>query len=89
MALVALLTELIPAVFGTGEEVKVDWRPAYFALRFALLPVLSIALSLYVAVGVLRRASREECMPAVAALVIPVGYLVLLWVYPAPFLVRV
>ena len=86
--MVALLTELIPVAFGIGEEARIDWRPAYAALRFALLPVLSLALSLYVAVGVLRRASREECMSAVVALVIPVGYLVLLWFYPSPFFVR-
>lgn len=88
VAVVALLTELIPVVFGTSEEAKVDWRPVYFVLRFVLLPVLSLALALYIAVGVLLPTNPRERLLFVAALVIPAGYLVLLWVYPAPLFVR-
>ena len=82
VAAVALLTELLPVVFGTGANAKLDWSLTYVTLRFVLLPPACLVLVFCIVVGAFRPASRRECLLSVSALVVPVGYLVLLWLHP-------
>jgi hypothetical protein len=81
---VALGLELLPYIGGTGENLRFDWAWTYVTLHFILLPLacgVHIMVNLY-RFAVLFRSQRSGAMRAAFSLVIPVGYLLLLYVNP-------
>lgn len=80
----ALATEMLPIVGGTGEDARLDWSFIYVTMHFVLLP-LACAAHIAWNTGVLAfaraRVLRERLKTAVSML-IPVAYLALLWARP-------
>lgn len=81
---VALVLELLPYVGGTGEAARFDWSWMYVTGHFIVLPLaclLHIVVNIY-RVAVLYRSQRSAALRAISSLVIPVGYLLLLYLNP-------
>ena len=80
--MLALITELLPVVFGTGGEAKFDWGFSYVTLRFVILPVISLIMTVCVGIGLVGLESQRQRLLSVSAIVVPAGYLALLWFHP-------
>lgn len=86
---VALVTELLPVVFGIGAEAWWDWSFTYVSLRFVLLPLACVVHLLLAGVFLLVRARGESTVsawPATSAAA-PGAYLLGQWLYPLPWFV--
>ena len=84
--MLALLTELLPVVFGTGAEASVDWGLSYVTLRFVVLPAISLIMTVCVVVGLVGLDSQRQRLLSASAIAVPAGYLALLWFHPLFFL---
>lgn len=81
---VALVLELLPYIGGTGEEAHFDWSWMYVTVHFIVLPIaclVHIIVNVY-RFGVLFRSQRPAAVLSVLSSAIPVGYLLLLYLYP-------
>ena len=85
--MVALLTELLPVVLGTGEQARLDWSLAYISLRFIILPAISLMLIVWIVCGLFSIHRQRERLIVASAIVFPTAYLVLLWLHPFSFFV--
>jgi hypothetical protein len=85
-----LVVELLPIVFGTGEDAVVDWSLTYVTFRFILLPLLCVA---HVVVNswlliLPRDRTRSGRLMQFASIVIPFAYLVSSFLNPLPLFDR-
>jgi len=83
----AVIAELLPVLFGTGADAKIDWSFSYVTLRFILLPLSSLILIACIAVGLIGLGSARERLLSASAMLVPAGYLVLSWLHPTFFFV--
>jgi hypothetical protein len=87
VAVAAVATELLPVLFGTGEEVTWDWSFSYVTVRFVLLPAFCAVHLLLGAIFIVRWIRQRppvSVAPAVSVLV-SAGYLLALRIYPLPW----
>lgn len=80
----ALATEMLPIIGGTGENARFDWSFIYVTMHFVLLP-LAAALHIAWNAGALvftRTQALRERLKHAASMLIPAAYLVLLWARP-------
>jgi hypothetical protein len=87
MAIVAgaVLSELLPIVFGRGANATWNWGFLYVTLRFILLPVacvLHVAWNIFGTLAELGRGYKPTARRASA--LVSVAYLVALYVDPLP-----
>ena len=84
---VAIATELLPYIGGTGEDAWFDWSWLYVTTHFILLPLVClvhILLNIY-RVSSMVRIDRHTAIQAALSMTIPVGYLLLLYFLPLPW----
>ena len=87
LVVVAVGTELLPVIFGTGSKAWWDWSFLYVSLRFVLLPLFCVAHLLLVGVFLLVYGLSEtvtSAWPASSAAA-PAAYLLSQWLYPLPW----
>lgn len=83
---VTLVNELLPVVFGTGENARWDWAFIYITLKFVALPlfaVVSLGVAIYRSVRRLDAPLRAHVVTAVLAL----GYLAAVYFFPVFWLI--
>jgi len=81
---VLIVTELLPIIFGTGENSTWDWGFLYVTLRFVLLPFVCV---IHIILNLLRYTKLEKGkrqLTEISSIIIPLGYLLLLYFYPLP-----
>jgi hypothetical protein len=85
-----ILIELLPVVFGTGENAALDWSFLYVTFRFILLPLaclVHVAANLWLLVFN-RKQPVQGRLVRFSSIVIPVVFLVFSYVYPLPLFNR-
>ena len=87
LVVIAVGTELLPVIFGTGLRAWWDWSFTYVSLRFVLLPLLCVAHLLLVGMFLLVRGLSETVVSAwpASSAAAPAAYLLSQWLYPLPW----
>jgi hypothetical protein len=85
VALAAVATELLPVLFGTGEDASWDWSFTYVTARFVLIPLFSVAHLVLGVVFIALWLLERPAVPwaPVASITISALYLIGLWAYPS------
>lgn len=81
-----LFTELIPIIFGAGEQAKWDFSFLYITIKFIILPLLCF---IHIGINTARyyKSQRNHLtLIQFSSIFISVGYLVLLYLYPLPLI---
>ena len=87
MAIVAtaVAVELLPLVFGVGQNARWDWSFTYITLHFVLLPVASVAhlaTAVWFATALASSGRSRSTLLAAASCAFPASYLAVLYVHP-------
>ena len=86
--MLCVTAELLPVLFGTGYEAKLDWSFLYVTLHFVVTPFLCLLLVPANLIAFVRRRSRALPLRLLdlTSVAVPIGYLALLYYFPFPFL---
>jgi len=82
-----LFTELIPIIFGAGEHSTWDWSFLYVTIKFIALPILCF---IHIGINVTRIIKSQKdrlALIQLSSILIPVGYIVLLYLYQLPLFI--
>jgi hypothetical protein len=82
----AVLNELLPIVFGTGEHATWDWSLTYVTLRWVLIPLLGVCL--FVGIVLMSIYARTNRVTSFLVALASLGLAVFQWVYPWPLFIR-
>jgi hypothetical protein len=90
IGIMIIVIELLPVVFGTGENAVVDWSFTYVTFRFILLPLaclVHVATNLWLLVFNRKIPARGRLV-RFSSVVIPIAFLIFSYVYPLPLFNR-
>lgn len=86
---VCVVVELLPVVFGRGNDAVWDWGWIYITMRFVALPfacLAGFASGIVLAIVAMRRGDVPRVVSSLALAVVSTAYLVGVYVDPLPWL---